>query len=502
MRFNDYFQQRLDEKVNKQEFDDALNNSNIYVGAEFEFICEDLANWDGSEDLQDMYDEAYRAWEEYDSIHSDWEENQSNLQDKIDTLSEEQSNLDDEDEDYDDEYERLQNEIDDIENQMGEGEPEIESAYYDYISEINNRFGMSYDDGEPGNYSEPPDPEQFTGNTADEENWMQAVEELFDEIFKQCPIRYGNINVVADSKGYGQKPGDKVWLATFDSSIAQDGGIEFVSPPMPLPEFLAICPKIFTWIQQQGGTNNNCGFHVHLSIDGVRDLKSAMDPIKLSMMVDEGIIWKHFEGREFSDYCRSTKKTLAQRGLTGDDIGKLVNKQKLNREIRADHFHSINFEHFESGRIEFRQMGGDNYHKKWTQVRQIMAMYSYAMSAACDPKYKQQEYMVRVARLANKIDNMKLNRYITWLEEAIYTLNKQVQRDGFEQAKKAITMEIANVKRSIVGALPGEYEEQAFRNNREWVDGVETYCKNRLTELMQKTKIKDGMKTYLGLYVI
>ena len=74
MRLTDHLE-RIDEKVKKNEIEAALKNSHILVGAEFEFLHNELKGkladyevaWEAALDDYDDYDEEYKKWRQWSS---------------------------------------------------------------------------------------------------------------------------------------------------------------------------------------------------------------------------------------------------------------------------------------------------------------------------------------------------------------------------------------------------------------------------------------------------
>jgi hypothetical protein len=59
MRLIEYL---LNEKISKKELKDVFDNDNILIGAEFEFIHEELEEYIGGGDLQQDYENALRDY--------------------------------------------------------------------------------------------------------------------------------------------------------------------------------------------------------------------------------------------------------------------------------------------------------------------------------------------------------------------------------------------------------------------------------------------------------
>lgn len=533
MRFNDYCKERVDEKVSKPEMDEALKNPRVFIGAEFEFMVDELKDWQGGgSEYQSDYEAADR---DYDDFNREWrafESERDDLWDKIRELEERKDELEDEEipnkeqeieeaeeEEADTttlekeiyklrkELDRVISDITDAENERDEQEyPYPGYRYIDYMKTLYHEFGIGENSEgipdyfvEDGEIPQPPAPDELgiNGDLGDEEVWKEAMEEISSSLFRDFPLsRDPEIGGYHDHQ---QKKGDKFWTITHDGSISDEGGAELVSPPMTLPEFVNLCPKIFAWINRVGETTSATGFHVHMSIEGVGRLKDAIDPIKLMVMTDEGGIYEFFEGREFNSYVQSTKRMLANRGIGPDDIGRLINHNKLERKISAGHSDAISFANIDEGHIEFRHMGGNDYAKKWNEVKTIVGRHSHNLSVACDDNYKRQEYLTRLARIANKIDNMKYQKLIYWIVEAQGLLKTMIkkyevtleERKQLYAVDQLLTKHKDTLRKQIetTGGLPEKTMRQMFDNSSDFVRSSEKYAQTALTELINKTKM-------------
>lgn len=427
MRFKDYITPRLDEKMNKAEYEAALYNPNILIGAEYEFLHKYLIN--NHVDVSE-YDEEFEL--ALDSYHGwvekfeKWLKKRSQLEKKLETA-------------------QSKNQVTKIEDLMSDIEvwegkfPEVPDDYIHYHNLL-AREGIEgyriWDEEDSAlvkdshKLSEPPEPDEAIGSPlGNEDMWMGIMENKKKTIFSKCPVKLGDIRIVR-YHGTAQKPGDTFWKAEFDASISIEGGIEMISPPMPLPEWVNICPKVFNWIKTKGETSETTGFHVHLGLAGVDDLEDVMDPVKLVLLTEEGYIWKFFEGREANEYCSSTKDMLK------NDVGKdrdmrmkdVFDHKKMKDKIKKEHFSSINFEGWNKGHVEFRHMGGEEYHLKWDQVRGSVARFAHAVSCACDPEYKKEEYYKKLAKMANELDAFKWSHIINNWNIALSELMSQDER--------------------------------------------------------------------------
>ena len=442
MKFLDF----INEKVSKKEVSDALKNRNIYIGAEFEFIF-DMDEYTDS-NMNSLYDDAVKEYQKYmrdvdesnSAIHR-LDREKSELSDDIYRIKTydiygAENDLRDakyelEDAEDDDEIKKLKSAIDDIEDDLDDmrldlqnKEEELQSLedygydrinyprmyedgpYFTYMMEIGEYgyytsfdwFAIAADEDHPPIY--PPDPP---------ENFPDDIKEVFDnsDALSNAPFKKYKFGDYGDNP---QKIGDTYWRIEPDQSLSE-GGVEVISPPMRLPDFLKILPKMFSWIDLWGDTDSSCGFHVHMSVDGV-DLEDSIDPVKLILFTDEDKIWKYFDTRKDNTYVISVKDKLKTKGkINKNDLKNLFKDKRLMLiDWGRDHSDSINFMNLDEGHIEFRYMGGPNYHKSLNKVIESIAIFAYNLSLACDPEFKKKEYIKKLVRIFNKMD-MYIHRF-------------------------------------------------------------------------------------------
>ena len=401
----DYTPLLMVEKVNKSEIKQILKSTEVYVGAEYEFIVTDLG--EPSESMLNMYEYAYDAFQKYAYAYDVWVQENNDLLAEKEKLEVDITEIKDEIDrlkylnyDEDDEYRsntkkelaRMEARLKVLENQDEPDEPEPDNKYFDYMDEIGQQYS-SY--GSYYSFKQPYEPSEV--NQLDTEgaieNWLDNVASTKPPFGKNYGIS-GTVNM-----------GHTQWIVKEDSSL-NEGGIEIISPPMPMKDFIKICPEMFDWIEEVGHTDSSCGFHIHMSLKSQPDLQKVLDMSKLVMFTDEGYIWKFFEGREDNQYVSSVKDKLKGGG------GVVMDKTEIDFDVNSSHYNSINWEGLDSshGHIEFRHVGGSNYTRKWDKVKTITAQFAYNLNLACDPKFKWKEYKTKLARFVN--DKEKKLQYL------------------------------------------------------------------------------------------
>lgn len=225
----------------------------------------------------------------------------------------------------------------------------------------------------------------------------------------------------------------KKWKMEQDTSISDEMfGAELISPPLPLPEFLKICPQIFDAIDKTGKVDESCGFHVGLSLTSGM---SKVNPLKLGLFIDEDLIYKLFkkEVRSPTPMKEHFKEVLTERiykyeVLENTDAFKTfessLNSALISQELKS---RNINFNKLNNGYIEFRYTGGKDYQKKWNKIRQLIGMYVFILKVSCDSNYKKEEYHKKIMELFKK--EIQLQREVIadakiWIK----TINKILKR--------------------------------------------------------------------------
>jgi len=379
MRLNKFIN-RIDEKVSKKEINDILKDTNVMVGVEIEFILEDLNKILRKNRLIYMrYINAINSKVKYTNKLKKWfklGKDKDVPQIPKDLI------------DYDLLYMEGEGGFKDLKD--GDKIPNLSKPNFEWDIESDDF------EGSDGEWLDDPNEENDTFV-----NYMKMW--VRDNGFPFGKYKIGFYGDVTP------KIGDNFWAIEPDSSLGSSG-IEVKSPVVPLKEFIEIMPNVFDWIKKHGRTTESCGFHVNMSIKGINNLKSNLDLYKLIVFLDEEYIYKFFSSRKNNDYAESLKQKILKGGIGVNidrkDIKKIVDNEKIKKFINFNHHDSITFEGLNSEHpdwIEFRYLGGSNYHKKWSNIKPIVARYAYYLNIAVNPNYKKKEYIKKLLRLLNKI---------------------------------------------------------------------------------------------------
>lgn len=163
------------------------------------------------------------------------------------------------------------------------------------------------------------------------------------------------------------------WIIKPDYSIG-DVGFEIVSPLMNIDQLNEILPRLFNSIERIGTTTESCGIHFSISFDDVDDMEAILDINKLAINIDEDYIYKLFPNRRNNGYAISIWNDM---------------NNNLNRGLKAftaGHFMAVNIEHIGTSNeyVEFRYIGGSEYHKRWNDIKILVDMFIQALKISCN----------------------------------------------------------------------------------------------------------------------
>jgi len=514
MKFKQYL---INEKITKKEFDEVLKNKNIWAGVEFEFYMEggsggngiDTDEVDGLErKSDDEIDEINQNINNYFDMVQDLYREQSDLEEKNESLSNENESLNDSIVSYEDEIEEAKESISNNDGTYVEEDVlKLEKSIKNATSMISNRERKIEDnidrireieDGEAADelqqqyepipyaydmpyffdlvkylsdygYIEDLDDDAYNRilyELFERDEELPGTDSLFIEIFG-----HSLYDIMNDPFGDGVKisedgimaldfPYDlseKGWEAKPDGSL-ESGGVEIVTPTLPLPEIIEITEDVFEWIKTNGSTDSSTGFHVHMSMNDGAEL----DSLKLLLFTEEELVYKYFEERRNNTYAQSIKTghINALEPFTIENVKALAKKEKLAKEMNTEKYQGLHLIDLENNHVEFRYMGATDYHKKFKEVRIVIANYAYWLSIASDPNFKRKEYIQKANRLTNYFNKLYLHNVIRLFRIEIkdYSDGKYL-KNWDKQADKLIKPYISKYT-----SIPTKLKDSTIRN--------------------------------------
>lgn len=231
---------------------------------------------------------------------------------------------------------------------------------------------------------------------------VQEVADDFEEMIGR--------NVVSSEGYHSAKRGPDNYVVEPDSSLVPDGsgdgGLEFISPPLPLPEMFADIRKIKDWAGMYGCyTNSSTGLHMNVSIPGFNADK--LDYVKLALFLGDNYVLEQF-GRSSNTYTASAfdliSKSIAKEA-TPERTTSLFDQLRngiIRTASKAIHsgstskYTSINNQ---GNYIEFRSPGGNWLEEDIDKLENTLLRFVVALDIACDPAKYKQEYAKKFYKL-------------------------------------------------------------------------------------------------------
>jgi hypothetical protein len=252
-------------------------------------------------------------------------------------------------------------------------------------------------------------PHYYNGNTGGEVSVEDAADSFSRAIGRSVEAsgNYHSGSVArpsAESLHYVVEPDGSLDEPNDDS----DGGLEFVSPALPITELLDDLKKVKAWADKTGCyTNDSTGLHINVSVAGWKGDLSKLDYVKLAVLMGDEYVLKEF-GRQSNTYTKSAlkivKDAIVQRP---DDAEALLNQMKDHLNTSAakiihngstSKYTSVNTK---NGYIEFRSPGGDWLNENFDKIENTLLRFVVAMDAAVDETKYKQEYAKKLYKILN-----------------------------------------------------------------------------------------------------
>jgi len=200
------------------------------------------------------------------------------------------------------------------------------------------------------------------------------------------------------------KARDKFTVTT-DPSVEtnrDNSDVEIVTPVWTLKNGLKAIDKLFTLMELMNAqTNASCGLHINLGFSLKSETKK-IDEAKLVLLVDEQKWLKTFK-RTRNEFVEPMKKGL--RLKKNDSQNRVFTKLK-NKIILKDKYDSINMSKLNikkgAGWIEFRIVGGKNYHKRLREVKTVILHFAESLQASTNTVDKKNKLTRNINSLKKK----------------------------------------------------------------------------------------------------
>jgi hypothetical protein len=161
--------------------------------------------------------------------------------------------------------------------------------------------------------------------------------------------------------------------------------LELVTGALPYFAARLMIINVCKWIEENGYTNDRSSIHLNLSFDKSkienRYRISKMNVLKFILDFNEEQVFKFFPKRENSAYAKSIKFVLPKEDTYFFD-GNYINQQNF---IYPDSkYYGINFEKRHKNYLEFRYIGGVDWHKKTSTILHLVDQFLLQLSKSTE----------------------------------------------------------------------------------------------------------------------
>ena len=210
-------------------------------------------------------------------------------------------------------------------------------------------------------------------------------------------------------------------------------GVEVVTKPISLRDTFQVMNTMFKYIDRVGGTSNSTGLHVNISLNEFD--RGNFNAVKAVTLLDPDAYQtgrkypmrdKQFVDSIFKSLVRDdVLSKLVRTYVDGGDRALIKTFERL-MELTADKFYSVNLAHFfdeetnvKDRRIEFRFVGGKNYHTRFDEIVNDIGHMCYVMLAGSSDDFLKKEYYRAVIRLLDRAVKKNTKGQIDTFSQAV-----------------------------------------------------------------------------------
>jgi len=178
--------------------------------------------------------------------------------------------------------------------------------------------------------------------------------------------------------------------------------VEIVTPVWTLKNGLKAIDKLFTLMELMNAhTNASCGLHINLGFSRKSETKK-IDEAKLVLLVDEQKWLKVFK-RTRNEFVDPMKKGLRLKKNDSQDRVFTKLKDKIVDKYKYDSINMLRLNIKKgTGWIEFRIVGGKNYHKRLREVKTVILHFAESLQASTNTVDKKNKLTRNINSLKKK----------------------------------------------------------------------------------------------------
>lgn len=147
--------------------------------------------------------------------------------------------------------------------------------------------------------------------------------------------------------------------------------VELITGPLPYKEARLIIRKVTDVIKKKGSTDDKCSIHLNISMidKGVKEFNQIFNITKFILNFDEDFIYKRFPSRKNSIYAKSIKEIYPKNEYVNNFIPGFIDSQVHTPNTK---YYGVNFKKLKSNYLEFRYLGGEDWHLKLNEIYECM----------------------------------------------------------------------------------------------------------------------------------
>lgn len=203
--------------------------------------------------------------------------------------------------------------------------------------------------------------------------------------------------------------------------------VEMITGPIHYNDSKIILLKILRILKDNANTNEKCSLHINISFDDDNKIIDKLNPLKLILNIDEDMIYELFPNRKNNFYAMSVKNLIPFKDF--DFIGSGSNIIQNNIELPDTKYRGININTIKKGRIEFRYIGGVNYHLETKKILDLLDYFVLTSWNCIDVKIDNDDRKKLLDYLNKNINNFKKFKKLENFIGDFPTIKIQVDQD-------------------------------------------------------------------------
>lgn len=228
------------------------------------------------------------------------------------------------------------------------------------------------------------------------------IEEVDDEVDREELVEY----LIGEVRDNVEDDVENIAEVKRDGSVTAPG-IEITTHPVPLDEAIDTMNQMFTWMNKNDAiTDESTGMHINIDIENMEQL----DPLKLVLFLGDEYILKLFD-RINNAYTKSQLQEILRRirdeggraalsqiqGMSPNRILQYLQGRLSNQRVSSNIGRML-----DDGYIEFRMVGGVDYHNMSKTIENVIYRIATAMIIATDRELYKKDYLKKAAKVFDR----------------------------------------------------------------------------------------------------